>query len=101
LKGSLGETTKFSRENYCSLNVFQDGDDVFPKDDKGELIYGDTDYLDTWKGMEECVRLGLTKSIGVSNFNSEQLTRLLEVATIKPVTNQVFFIGGGGIFFYQ
>lgn len=39
--------------------------------------------------MEECVTLGLTKSIGVSNFNIEQLERLLSAATIKPVTNQV------------
>jgi hypothetical protein len=39
--------------------------------------------------MEECVGLGLTKSIGVSNFNSEQIERLLKVATVKPVTNQV------------
>lgn len=49
----------------------------------------DYDYVDTWKGMEECVRLGLAKSIGLSNFNSKQIARVLENASIKPVMNQV------------
>lgn len=52
-------------------------------------MMANTDYLDTWKEMEKCVELGLAKSIGVSNFNSKQLQRLLEHANIKPVTNQV------------
>lgn len=50
----------------------------------------DYDYVDTWKGMEECVKLGLTKGIGLSNFNSKQIDRVFDVATIKPVVNQVF-----------
>ncbi|KAH0808360.1 hypothetical protein GEV33_014435 [Tenebrio molitor] len=49
----------------------------------------DYDYVDTWKGMEECVRLGLTKSIGLSNFNSAQVQRVLDNATIKPAMNQI------------
>lgn len=47
------------------------------------------DYIETWKGMEEAVKLGLTKSIGVSNFNEEQLKRILDNASVKPVVNQV------------
>lgn len=39
--------------------------------------------------MERLVSLGLTKSIGVSNFNIRQLKDILEVANIKPVVNQV------------
>lgn len=50
----------------------------------------DVDILDTWRAMEKLVELGLTKSIGVSNFNSEQLSRLLANCKIKPVQNQVF-----------
>jgi len=60
-----------------------------PKDTNGKLIYSDVDYLDTWKALENCVRLGLTKSIGISNFNSVQVQRILDSCTIKPVTNQV------------
>lgn len=53
------------------------------------FVPNDTDYVDTWRAMEQLVRDGLVRSLGVSNFNSEQLHRLCEVATIKPVTNQV------------
>lgn len=44
---------------------------------------------DTWLGMEEAVKLGLTRNIGVSNFSVTKLKALMEVATIKPEMNQV------------
>jgi len=47
------------------------------------------DYLDTWIEMEKLVENGFVKSIGVSNFNSEQLQRILDNCTIKPVVNQI------------
>jgi len=42
-----------------------------------------------WNDMEKCVELGLTKSIGVSNFNSQILMDLCSYAKILPVLNQV------------
>jgi aldehyde reductase len=71
------------------LSTFQEGDNLLPVDEKGNIISSDADYVDTWKGMEDCVKLGLAKSIGVSNFNSSQIQRILDFATIKPVANQV------------
>jgi len=67
----------------------QEGGPLFPVDADGKFLYSDVDYLDSWRGMEEVSKLGLAKSIGVSNFNSEQLARLLAVATIPPATNQI------------
>nr|CAD7577935.1 unnamed protein product [Timema californicum] len=68
--------------------AFSDNDGLFPtKDGKADVI--DVDVTETWKGMEECVKLGLAKSIGISNFNSEQIKKVVTSATIKPVTNQV------------
>lgn len=69
--------------------AFEEGTELYPKDSNGKLLSTDTDYLETWKGMEECCRQGLARSIGLSNFNSEQITRLLAAAKIKPVNNQV------------
>jgi alcohol dehydrogenase (NADP+) len=43
----------------------------------------------TWKKLEECVKLGLTKSIAVSNFCVALLLDLCSYADILPVTNQV------------
>lgn len=68
---------------------YQEGDVLFPKNDKGEMLLGDVDYIETWEGMEECFRKGLVRSIGLSNFNSEQIKRVLDVCTIKPVMLQV------------
>lgn len=39
--------------------------------------------------MEKLVQKGLTKSIGLSNFNKKQIEDILDVAIIKPVNNQV------------
>ena len=46
-------------------------------------------YTDTWGAMEKCVEKGLAKSIGLSNFNTLQVQKILDVAKIKPVVNQV------------
>jgi len=69
-------------------NGFQEGGELFPKTADDQCAYSDVDYIDTWGGMEECVTSGLAKSIGLSNFNSKQIQRVLDVAKIKPVNNQ-------------
>lgn len=55
------------------------------------LLSDDIDILDTYKAMEKLVEKGLVRSLGLSNFNSEQITRILNGCTIKPVMNQVEF----------
>jgi 2,5-diketo-D-gluconate reductase A len=44
---------------------------------------------DTWKVMEENVRRGKVRSIGVSNFNRHHLDDLFTYAEIRPVINQI------------
>ncbi|KAL8106275.1 hypothetical protein AgCh_029894 [Apium graveolens] len=55
-----------------------DPEDVVPMDIKS-----------VWTAMEECQTLGLTKSIGVSNFSCKKLGDILAFANIPPVINQV------------
>ena len=43
----------------------------------------------TWKAMEDVQIKGLTRHIGVSNFNIPKLKVLIENAVIKPEVNQV------------
>ena len=65
----------------------------------------DTDYLDlylihkpwedlddmvrVWKVLEKQVDLGRIKTLGVSNFNKDQLAYLLAHSRIKPAVNQI------------
>ena len=42
-----------------------------------------------WEGMEKCVEEGLTKSIGISNFNVQMMVDMLAYANIPPACNQV------------
>ncbi|CAH1957252.1 unnamed protein product [Acanthoscelides obtectus] len=55
----------------------------------GKVLFSDVDYVDTWKAMEDVHKKGLAKSVGISNFNERQVTRLLENAKVVPVVNQV------------
>ncbi|KAJ4835814.1 hypothetical protein Tsubulata_831356 [Turnera subulata] len=64
------------RQGIVAFNLTKD--DFLPFDMKG-----------IWEVMEECSRLGLAKSIGVSNFSRKKLSQLLELATIPPAANQV------------
>ncbi|KAK6038808.1 oxidoreductase, aldo/keto reductase family protein [Cooperia oncophora] len=41
---------------------------------------------DIWRGLEGLYNKGLTKAIGVSNFNGEQIERILKTATV-PIHN--------------
>ncbi|XP_076914070.1 (1S)-1,7-diacetoxy-luvungin A aldo-keto reductase-like [Bidens hawaiensis] len=47
------------------------------------------DIKGVWEGMEECQNLGLTKSIGVSNFSVKRIKEILSFAKIPPAVNQV------------
>jgi diketogulonate reductase-like aldo/keto reductase len=45
--------------------------------------------LAAWKAMEEALGAGKARSIGVSNFQKQDLDNLLEQARVKPMINQV------------
>ena len=55
--------------------------------DKEDLL--PMDFKAVWEAMEECQRLGLVKSIGVSNFSCKKLSQLMVNAKIPPAVNQV------------
>ncbi|CAJ0596825.1 unnamed protein product [Cylicocyclus nassatus] len=59
------------------------------RNDSGELQFSEEDYLTTYKVLEDFVKEGKIRSIGVSNFNLGQLKRLLANCHIKPAVLQV------------
>ncbi|XP_058388827.1 aldo-keto reductase family 1 member C15-like isoform X1 [Diceros bicornis minor] len=67
------------------------GEELVPRDGSGKIILDTVDFRDTWEALEKCKDAGLTKSIGVSNFNHKQLEMILNKPGLKhkPVCNQV------------
>ena len=65
---------------------------MFPKDADGKMQFSDVDYLDTWKALEESVTTKLVRSIGVSNFNEEQMERVMAEAKVPICVNQVSLV---------
>ncbi|MFC6176679.1 aldo/keto reductase [Companilactobacillus huachuanensis] len=45
--------------------------------------------LQTWRAMEDAVKAGKLKTIGVSSFNKEDLDNLIKNSDTKPAVNQV------------
>jgi 2,5-diketo-D-gluconate reductase A len=46
-------------------------------------------YVESWRALVELQRQGRVKSIGVSNFNSEHLQRIIDAGGVVPCINQV------------
>lgn len=53
------------------------------------LPFGSATNQETWTAMEALVDVGLARSIGVSNYNSQSIMDLLRYARIQPATLQI------------
>ena len=63
---------------------YLESDELFPKGEDGKILLSDIDYLDTWKALEQAVVQKKVRSIGLSNFNSAQIQRVINNSEIKP-----------------
>ncbi|XP_006019595.1 3-oxo-5-beta-steroid 4-dehydrogenase [Alligator sinensis] len=97
VRPTLEKTLKVLQLDYVDLYIielpmaFKPGDVTYPLTADGKFVYHKTDLCATWEAMEACKDAGLTKSIGVSNFNRRQLEMILNKPGLKhkPVSNQV------------
>ncbi|XP_077195928.1 aldo-keto reductase family 1 member D1 isoform X2 [Paroedura picta] len=97
VRPTLERTLDILKLDYVDLYIielpmaFKPGEAIYPLDENGKWIYHETDLCATWEALEACKDAGLTKSIGVSNFNRRQLEMILNKPGLKhkPVTNQI------------
>nr|XP_008507177.1 PREDICTED: prostaglandin F synthase 1-like isoform X1 [Equus przewalskii] len=97
VRPALERSLKKLRLDYVDLFIIhapiamKPGEELVPKDAGGKIILDTVDFCDTWEALEKCKDAGLTKSIGVSNFNHKQLEMILNKPGLKykPVCNQV------------
>ncbi len=59
-----------------------------PWDEFRETNY-DEGNVAAWQALEDAVKAGKIRAIGLSNFNQHDVENILEHATIKPVINQI------------
>jgi alcohol dehydrogenase (NADP+) len=70
--------------------AFQPGDNPDPRSESGDVLYDRGVTLqDTWSAMEDLVRKGRTRAIGISDVGLDQLAPLYDAASIKPAVIQV------------
>lgn len=56
---------------------------------EGKMVLVPNDMGETWKAMEDLVDQGLTKTIGVCNFQTQMIRQILSTCRIRPATLQV------------
>ncbi|WP_085518745.1 aldo/keto reductase [Marivirga sericea] len=91
---ALNKTLKDLQLEYLDLylmhwSVALKPEAEFPKSGDDFLGQDLAPIQKTWKAMENLVEKGLTKHIGVANFNVNNLEKLRGIADIKPEMNQV------------
>ena len=64
------------------------GDNMRPVDKNGNFMFEHYDICETWKALEEQVKSGRVRSIGVSNFTPSQMLRIMKTANIRPQNAQ-------------
>jgi len=69
--------------------AFKKSENLEPLDKNGKIITDNVPIQTTWQAMEQLLKKGLVKSIGVANFTNPMLIDLLSYAQIKPVMDQI------------
>ncbi|XP_066983356.1 1,5-anhydro-D-fructose reductase-like isoform X2 [Macrobrachium rosenbergii] len=88
----LSQSLKKLKVDYVDLYLIHAPISAIPEgedDVRGKILDFSTDLEAVYKVMEQQVDAGRARGIGLSNFNSKQIERIMKVCRIKPVNLQV------------
>ncbi len=69
--------------------AFPHEENLEPVDKDGHAVLDTVSIRETWEAMEQLVKKGLVKAIGVANFTTMMLVDLLSSAKVRPAVNQI------------
>ena len=68
---------------HAPFAFVEEENNLHPEDENGQIKIDSTnDIVAVWEEMEKQVVDGLTKAIGLSNFNTKQIDRILNAARV-------------------
>lgn len=91
---ALNKTLKDLQTDYLDLWLIHwpialKPDVLFPTKGDDFISLDELPVSGTWRGMEDSIKIGLTKHVGVSNFSIFKLQKLISKSVIKPEINQI------------
>ncbi|PPJ57392.1 hypothetical protein CBER1_01393 [Cercospora berteroae] len=93
---ALDDSLEDLRTDYVDLFLmhypatFKRGKARFPREDaSGDMLMGETNYIDAWLAMEKLLKTGKVKAIGMSNFSRGEMEGVLEKGNIVPAVHQM------------
>lgn len=72
---------------HWPITLSQDTGAEYGKEDRKLHVTG-WDFMNTWRDMEKLLSTGKVKAIGVANFSTANLEKLLATAKVMPAVNQ-------------
>lgn len=84
---SIDETLEKMGLDYIDMMIIH-SPQPWDKVNQCEYRY-EKENVEVWKAMEDAVKAGKVKTIGVSNFNEADIENILANCTIQPAVNQI------------
>lgn len=88
VRPAVEKTLKDLGLSYLDLYLIHWPVAFYPDTGREIVIDSDSSLLQTWFAMEDLVREGLVRQIGVSNFNKAQLQQIRSHAHIQPTVHE-------------
>lgn len=92
VRSAFEQTLNNLQMNYIDLYLIhtpcafrEDTNEIYPRNHDKTIQFSDVDFVETWLELKKIYYEGLTRSIGVSNFNIAQMKRIINTGLMPSV----------------